>query len=59
MRLVATGASPTTLQLKVWLDGQPEPAGWQLTVQDSEAALQGAGSAGVRGYLSSSMANTP
>ncbi|MDP8991830.1 MAG: hypothetical protein M3N31_02060, partial [Actinomycetota bacterium] len=54
MRLVATGANPTTLQFKVWLDGQPEPAGWQVSAKDQEASLQTAGSAGVRGYLSGS-----
>ena len=54
MRLVASGANPTTLQFKVWLDGQLEPPGWQITAQDSEPSLQTSGSAGVRGFLSGS-----
>jgi hypothetical protein len=50
----ATGSSPTTLRAKLWVTGQPEPAAWQASVQDSTAALQVAGGVGINHYFSSS-----
>ncbi len=46
-----TGASPTTIRVKAWADGQPEPAGWQFTATNSNPAVQSAGSVGLRVYV--------
>lgn len=59
VRLQTIGTSPTTLNLKVWKVGTPEPAAWQRTATDSTAALQAAGGIGLRAYLSSSATNPP
>jgi PKD repeat protein len=58
LRFDVTGSSPTTLQAKVWT-GASEPAGWQLTATDGQAALQVAGNPGLRSYLGASASNTP
>ena len=59
VRLQTIGTSPTTLNLKVWKAGTPEPTGWQRTATDSTAALQATGGIGLRAYLSSSATNAP
>ena len=59
VRFQAVGASPTTLRVKVWPQGQSEPAAWLLSRTDSTAALQGAGSVGFYHYLSGSATNAP
>ncbi len=59
LRFDVSGASPTTLQAKVWLAGDAEPAGWQLSATDGQAALQVAGSPGLRAYLGGSATNQP
>ncbi len=51
-----TGTDPTTIQAKIWLRDTAEPEAWQLSVSDSEPALQQAGFASVRYYLSGSAA---
>jgi hypothetical protein len=56
---VVSGTSPTTLQAKVWRDGQAEPAAWQVSGSDNSAALQTAGGAGLMAYLSGSTTNAP
>ncbi|MFI7121728.1 vanadium-dependent haloperoxidase [Amycolatopsis sp. NPDC049868] len=58
IRLQVTGTSPTTLRAKVWANGTAEP-GWQATVTDQTAALQGAGNAGLLTNLSGSATNAP
>lgn len=45
------GTAPTTLRLKVWAEGTPEPSAWQVTATDSTPALQTAGAPGLHGYL--------
>jgi RHS repeat-associated protein len=47
-----SGTSPTTIRLRVWADGTPEPWNWGRTETDSTAALQVASQAGVRMYPS-------
>jgi hypothetical protein len=42
-----------------WVNGTTEPTAWQLTTTDSTAALQVAGSVGLRSYVSSLATNTP
>lgn len=59
LRLRVTGQSPTTISAKVWKVGTAEPAAWQVTVQDSTAALQGTGAIGFSTYLSGSATNWP
>jgi hypothetical protein len=54
IRLSVTGTNPTTVAVRVWETGQPEPATWSTLVTDSTPALQAPGSVGVNGYLSSS-----
>jgi PKD repeat protein len=54
IRAQATGAAPTTLRVKVWLDGAAEPGTWQQTVTDSTDGLQVAGNIGLVTYLSAS-----
>jgi PKD repeat protein len=59
LRVEAVGTSPTTLRARAWQTGTTEPTSWQLTTTDSTAALQAAGSVGLRTYLSSSNTNAP
>lgn len=59
LRLEVFGTSPTTIRAKVWADGQAEPAAWQASVTDATAALQGAGSLGLRSYVSASATAIP
>lgn len=59
MRVEVTGTAPTTIRGKVWRDGAPEPAGWQLTTTDADPALQQAGGVGVLVYAAASATNMP
>ncbi len=59
VRAQLTGANPTTIRIKAWADGQPEPDGWLFTATSSAAALQSGGSVGVRAYVSSAVTNAP
>ena len=58
-RMELTGTNPTTIRMKAWADGQPEPAAWNLTVTDSQPELQAPGSAGLEATLGSTVSNTP
>jgi outer membrane biosynthesis protein TonB len=58
-RIVITNASPSRLRLRSWLAGTSEPSGWAIDQTDGTAALQDAGSVGIRAYTSSSTANAP
>lgn len=51
VRAQVTGTNPTTIRIRVWADGQMEPGNWAYTVTDSSAALQVAGSVGLRAYV--------
>jgi hypothetical protein len=59
LRAQVIGMNPTTINVKAWADGQPEPAGWQFTASDSHAAVQVAGGVGVRAYVNSGATNMP
>lgn len=59
VRLQVTGTAPTTLRIKVWKVGTPEPADWQLTRTDTTAGLQVGGGVGLLTYLSGSANNAP
>ncbi|WP_349309732.1 PKD domain-containing protein [Microbacterium sp. MM2322] len=49
----------TAISAKIWSASDTEPTAWQIERTDATAALQGAGSAGVYGYLPSAAANVP
>jgi hypothetical protein len=57
-RFRLVGASPTTLDLKVWAAGSAEPSAWTVTTTDSAAVLQAQGAVGVRSYVGSSVSQT-
>ncbi|WP_143264661.1 PKD domain-containing protein [Arthrobacter sp. 49Tsu3.1M3] len=59
VRLQVTGTSPTLIRAKVWKVGAAEPANWQISATDSDAALQAPGSAGLVTYVSGTAMNTP
>ncbi|MGC0366345.1 PKD repeat protein [Rhodococcus sp. 27YEA15] len=54
VRAQILGASPSTLQVKVWDESKPEPAGWTRSVTDSSSGLQDMGSTGLAVYISAS-----
>jgi hypothetical protein len=56
LRAQVTGAAPTTIRVKAWADGQPEPATWQFSATNSASAVQGPGSVGLRAYMSATNA---
>ena len=59
LRADVIGSSPTTLRVKAWADGAAEPGTWAYAQSNSEAALQGAGSIGIRAYVNTSATNMP
>ncbi|MFE4467796.1 PKD domain-containing protein [Leifsonia sp. NPDC056824] len=59
LRVQVFGTSPTTIRAKVWLGTGTEPTAWTLSTTDSTAALQVAGTVGLRSYLSASATTTP
>ncbi len=59
LRAQATGTAPTTLRMKVWQKGTPEPADWLFTVTDASAELQQPGTVGLITYLTASTTNAP
>ena len=58
IRAQASGASPTTVRYRVWLEGTTEPSSWLQSVTDSTSGLQAAGAVGLVSYVSGS-ATTP
>lgn len=58
-RAQVVGSGTTTIRVKAWTQGQAEPGSWQLTVTDTESALQVAGNVGFRLYMSSSVTDAP
>jgi hypothetical protein len=58
-RAEVSGTNPTTIRVRVWLDGQAEPSTWQYSVTNSNAAVQTAGAIGLRAYVSSALTNAP
>ncbi len=46
-----TGTNPTTIKLKAWSDGTPEPSDWDYTTTDSTGVLQAPGAAGLLSWL--------
>jgi PKD repeat protein len=59
VRLRVNGTAPSALAARIWKDGAPEPAAWQLTASDSTPALQANGGLGISTYLSTSATQFP
>jgi PKD repeat protein len=57
VRFQAIGKGTTTLNAKAWTGGT-EPSAWQASATDATAALQAAGSVGLKVYVSSGVAAT-
>jgi hypothetical protein len=58
LRVQAEGANPTTIRAKVWRAGAAEPSAWMATATNTTAALQTAGTLGIRTVNSSSTVTT-
>jgi hypothetical protein len=58
LRVQAEGANPTTIRAKAWKAAAAEPAAWMVTATDTTAALQTAGTLGIRTLNSSSTLTT-
>ena len=58
VRTVSTGPS-TTVQVKVWPQGQPEPVDWWVSATDSDPGLQGTGQLAITSYVSGTATNGP
>jgi len=59
VRVQVFGTSPTTIRAKVWAAGGTEPANWMLSTTDTTAALQVAGTTGLRTYISGTATDIP
>ncbi|MGB7980661.1 MAG: right-handed parallel beta-helix repeat-containing protein [Candidatus Nanopelagicales bacterium] len=59
IRMQAVGMAPTSLKLKVWTLGAPEPANWLVQASDNSAGLQAPGAIGVWNYVSSTATDVP
>jgi PKD repeat protein len=59
VRFQVTGTGPTALKAKVWDATTTEPTAWLLSGSDATAALQAAGSVGVKPYIGSTATNAP
>ncbi|WP_051639737.1 PKD domain-containing protein [Cellulomonas sp. URHE0023] len=59
VRLQVEGTSPTTLRVRVWRDGTPEPTSWAHTVTSSAVGLQSPGVVRLTTYLSSGATTGP
>ncbi|MEC5180194.1 PKD domain-containing protein [Arthrobacter sp. CG_A4] len=59
LRVEVTGTGPSTLRARTWRTGTAEPGAWGVTITDSTASLQAAGSTGLMSYLSGSATNAP
>jgi hypothetical protein len=58
VRVQIVGASPTTIRMRAWKDGDAEPGTWQESITDSSAGLQGSGKVAVA-WITSAMTNLP
>ena len=56
LRAQVSGINPTTIKVKAWADGQPEPTAWPFSATNSKPALQTAGGVALRAYTRSTNA---
>lgn len=54
-----SGTNPTTIKVRAWADGTSEPSTWQYTATDSSAAVQTAGSVGLRLWVAKAATTAP
>jgi hypothetical protein len=59
LRVIATGAAPTTLKARFWADGGGEPSSWPVVGQVSDAVVQVASSVSVGTFGASAISNAP
>ena len=59
LRLQTVGSGTTTVQARAWVDATTQPGVWQVSATDTTAAMQGAGSVGLRTYLGGAVSNGP
>ncbi|HYN29943.1 MAG TPA: PKD domain-containing protein [Dermatophilaceae bacterium] len=59
LRTQVTGSAPTTVRLRVWKAGTPEPSTWQRSATDSTPGLQVGGAIGLALYVSGGATNAP
>jgi hypothetical protein len=59
VRAQVSGTFPTTLRVRAWRDGRPEPTDWSFTALDVTPELQGSGGVGIHTYLSASASHVP
>lgn len=59
LRVRVTGASPTTLETKVWPQDRQEPSAWTRAATDSFAGLQAPGTTGIATFLAANATNAP
>jgi len=59
LRLRVVGSGTTTIQGKLWVDAQPQPNDWTVTITDATPSLQNPGAVGFFSYLSGSATNAP
>jgi CSLREA domain-containing protein len=57
LRMQVSGVNPTTINMRAWADGQPEPTTWTNTQTDTTTTLQQPGALGLRSYLPGSATN--
>ncbi|WP_433675398.1 PKD domain-containing protein [Microbacterium gorillae] len=55
VKLQVSGTGETVIAARMWADGTPEPAAWQLTGTDRTDGMQQPGAVGVRGSVSSAV----
>ena len=58
IKLDVTGTYPTTVRAKIWSVGDPEPAAWRISAQDSTPAMQTPGTVGIKAHLSGVASNS-
>ncbi len=59
VRVDVSGINPTTITARAWASGTTEPATWKLSISNATAALQAAGTLGLRATTSGSTTNSP
>ena len=51
IRMNVSGTNPTTIKIKVWLDGATEPTNWLVTQTDFSASIQAPGTVGLTTWM--------
>ncbi len=51
VRMNVNGTNPTTIKIKVWLDGANEPTNWLVSQTDASPSVQAAGAVGISTWI--------